>query len=109
MRWVNQISCTLVNMQRDELLQKLRDNIKGKRAAAAAPLTQQLRADPQGAMLAMGVDDTTILANAKSIVNNPNAFIKAVRLPRRASSSKSKAVLDDNVESDDESPPPPLQ
>lgn len=65
---------------REELLQRLKNKRRVLRDNTSAPqsVAQTMRKDPMTAMLAMGVDDPALLRNAKTIVKNPNAFLKEV-------------------------------
>lgn len=67
---------------REELRRKLREKIKGKREGSAESkgpqLAERLKADPASAMLAMGIDDASILNQAHRIVQNPQQFLGSV-------------------------------
>lgn len=63
---------------RDELRQRLRDKIRGKRAEEDTSLRAALRKDPQTALLSMGIDDLDVIRNADAIVTDPHAFLKSV-------------------------------
>ena len=56
---------------REELRRRLRAKIKGKRegTSSAQDLARQVKSDPASAMLAMGIDDPTLLENAKGIMS----------------------------------------
>ena len=101
---------------REELRKKLRDKIKGKREPSGGPqLAQRLKDDPTTTMLQMGLDDASLLSNAKNIVKNPEAFLKETfsKASRQKSNEKKAKIRPVVVEkektdsSDDEEAPPP--
>ena len=96
-------------VSRDELKQKLREKIKGKRggsdASSSNNISARMKADPTSTMLAMGLDDPDILKNAKNIVRNPHTFLKnAVEKVQ----SVTEPRMQKNEDEDEEEAPPPL-
>lgn len=86
------------DISKEELRQKLRAKIRGKRSATTIPTTsEQLKADPAGALLRMGIDDPTVLAQASELVNNPHTMLNKLK------SQLSQTTCND---SDDEEAPP---
>tara|TARA_B100000787_G_C16198853_1_gene303102 strand:+ start:7787 stop:8041 length:255 start_codon:yes stop_codon:yes gene_type:complete len=49
--------------------------MRNKRATPINTITSQLKKDPAGALLSMGIDDPAILASAKTLVKNPGAAL----------------------------------
>ena len=71
------------HVSREELRRRLRAKIKGKRDPQAQSdpraLQQELRADPAGSLLRLGVDDVDILKSAESIVREPHKLLSALK------------------------------
>ena len=72
---------------RDALRKKLREKRLERTGGGAAPaeapsLARQLKADPTGALLAMGIDDVSMLDTGKALIADPR---HAQRLMRHAS------------------------
>ncbi len=87
---------------RTELRRRLREKIRSKRGGGPE-LAQRLREDPTTAMLQLGLDDATLLNSAKSIVKDPQGFLRSVKDELVATSPADEAVPKD----DDEEEPPP--
>lgn len=64
------------NISREELRKRLRNKIKNKRNSSE--VSQQIKKDPQTALMSLGIDDPNILKNAKHIVQNPTEFLKSI-------------------------------
>ena len=65
---------------KEELRQKLRAKIRDKRTPTHTNTTsQQLKADPAGALLRMGIDDPSVLAQAAQIVKNPHDMLNKLK------------------------------
>ena len=70
----------LSHMTPEERRKYLRNKIRSKKKPENhGAMKNQLRNDPTGALLSMGIDDPTILANAKSLVKNPEAALANVK------------------------------
>ena len=89
---------------REELKKRLRAKINGARTSEDnAAAAKQIRTDPMGALLRMGVEDPKLLEQATAIVSNPKIYLKTLK-DTTAQPTKTKTE-DDN---DDEAPPPLL-
>lgn len=96
----------LSHMTPEERRKYLRNKIRNKKKPENhGAMKNQLKNDPTGALLSMGIDDPTILANAKSLVKNPEAALANVKsmLTIPSDSSDHKQAGD---EDDDEDLPP---
>ena len=90
---------------REELKKRLRAKINGARTSEDnAAAAKQIRTDPMGALLRMGVEDPKLLEQATTIVSNPKLYLKTLRKDTTAQPTITKTE-DDN---DDEAPPPLL-
>ena len=94
--------------QRAELRRRLRQKIRcGRNAPVARQSSERiagaLRSDPAGALLSMGVDDPTILQNAKAITSNPHALMKQLKAGNTPVGTEANG--DDGDEDDEELPP----
>ena len=70
----------LSHMTPEERRKYLRNKIRNKKKPENhGAMKNQLKNDPTGALLSMGIDDPTILANAKSLVKNPEAALANVK------------------------------
>ena len=87
---------------REDLKKKLRAKIRQKRNGSDIEnLSKKLTSDPVGTFLSMGIDDVDTLNNSKSIVKDPQSFLKSAKDTIEKNSRKE--VVD---ESDEEAPPP---
>ena len=93
---------------RDELKKKLREKIKGKREGNDQSNKQQhqLKKDPQTALMSMGIDDLSVLKNAKAIVKNPKQFLHDTISENINNQSQTNNIKDD--EDNEEMPPEAL-
>ena len=62
---------------RDELKRRLRDKINGKKTGNDTK--NNIKKDPQTAMLSMGIDDLEILKMAPSILKNPQSALNNLK------------------------------
>jgi hypothetical protein len=88
---------------RAEKLRRLRAAIREKRAGDGGGLASRMRRDPVTTMLAIGVDDATVLRDAPRIVNNPRAYAGLVSERVRETLEGGNGDVGD---SDDEEAPP---
>ena len=89
---------------RDELRQKLRDKIRnGRDAHNVAGLQQQVKRDPATFMLSMGVDNATMLQEAKNIVANPRETLQKLT---KKTADEQKHAVEVEVEVEVEEAPP---
>ena len=90
---------------KEELRKRLREKIKSKRGGTSSmsDMSNQMKKDPQTALMSLGVEDMTILKNAKSIVKNPSNFLK-----QNLENDNNKTILEkkESHDSDDEEMPP---
>jgi len=92
-------------LEKEKVRQRLRANIRGKRCKPDVVERCQLKQDPMGALLRMGVDDAALLRNATDIVARPAAALATAKalceeLPKRGE------PLDDSFEDSLEEAPP---
>jgi hypothetical protein len=67
------------NAKRAELKQRLRQKIRSKRNPnenSGPQLTKRLGDDPASTLLSMGIDDASIISNAKSIVQQSKSILQ---------------------------------
>lgn len=89
---------------REELKKRLRAKINGARTSEDnATAGKQIRTDPMGALLRMGVEDPKLLEQATAIVSNPKLYLKT--LQKETAQPTITKTEDDN---DEEAPPPLL-
>ena len=89
---------------REELRQRLRSKINNARTPSAPhSIAQQMRKDPTGALMQMGIDDAELLKSAPKMMKNPKQFIES----GVAEILKTTGTNDKNISEDDEAPPPP--
>ena len=92
------------NAKRKALREKLRLKREERTGVSVSShrKAQNIREDPACALLAMGIDDASVIRNAKEIVRNPHEIVNA---------AKSVLAVEKNVttndDSDDEEAPPP--
>lgn len=91
---------------REELKRRLRAKINGKRNGSnkMQELAKSVKEDPQTALMSMGIDDPTILACAKELVQNPQAVLKDTQ--KMLKEQELQSNLDEEAE--EEMPPPQL-
>lgn len=101
---------------RDDLRRKLREKIRHKRegsSVAGPQLAQRFRSDPTTTMMSMGIDDPSLLNQAKTIVKNPEGFLKNLSADLKAKPHRvpddELPTCPDSVGSDDEEAPPPFE
>jgi hypothetical protein len=96
---------------REDLRRRLRAKLRKGRNSQERPLPQQMRDDPLTTLLALGVDDVSILQNSSQIVNNPYAALQALAAaPVEKGIQPTRTVntsVDTSINTDDEEAPPP--
>jgi hypothetical protein len=93
----------LSHLTPEERRKYLKSKLRNKRDAPVTTIRNQLRNDPTGALLSMGIDDPAILASAKTLVKNPEAALANVK---SMLANDSKCNLLPGEEEDDEDLPP---
>ena len=107
---------------RDELKRRLKDKIRSKRSNdhTGPQLVQRLQDDPATALMSMGIDDASVLNNAKQIIQMSKSMLnkstkKRTKEARDGTSNNTVNTMkmeqidntcDDSEE--EEAPPPPL-
>lgn len=105
------------NLSREELRKKLKEKIKNKRNGSdnMTEFARNVKNDPQTAMLSMGIEDLSILNDAKKMVNNPLQSLKSLQEQMNITDTKSnnkkgskkvQKTEKEQEESDDEEMPP---
>ena len=101
---------------REELRRRLRSKIRGKRSNdhTGPQLAQRLQDDPTTALMSMGIDDASILNNAKQIIQMSKSMLNNSATKKVASEENTKKIdknekndTEVNDDSDEEAPPPP--
>lgn len=101
---------------REELRRRLRSKIRGKRSNGhtGPQLAQRLQDDPATALMSMGIDDASILNNAKQIIQMSKSMLNNSTAKKVASEENTKKIdknekndTEVNDDSDEEAPPPP--
>jgi hypothetical protein len=100
---------------REELRRRLRSKIRGKRSNdhTGPQLAQRLQDDPATALMSMGIDDASVLNNAKQIIQMSKSMLNnsAKKVAKEETTPKNNKIEKKNTEDDDDSeeeaPPPP--
>ena len=100
---------------REELRKRLRSKIRGKRSKdhTGPQLAQRLQNDPATALMSMGIDDASILNNAKQIIQMSKSMLNN-SATKKVESEENTQKIDKNEknhtevddDSDEEAPPP---
>lgn len=97
---------------REELRKRLRNKIRGKRSNdhTGPQLAQRLKDDPATALMSMGIDDVSVLSNAKEIIQMSKSMLnnsskKMTKEDHQKKVNKNDTEMDDD--SEEEAPPPP--
>lgn len=100
---------------REELRKKLREKIRGKRNPTSTSVQQtanQLKNDPQTALMSMGIDDPEILKHANLITKSPQSFIQNMIQTvssqdevRQKVEHEDKRIVEEGEEEEEEAPP----
>jgi len=70
----------LSHLTPEERRKYLKNKLRNKKEAPVNnAIRNQLKNDPTGALLSMGIDDPAILASAKTLVKNPEAALANVK------------------------------
>ena len=105
------------NAKRAELKQRLRQKIRSKRNPnenSGPQLTKRLGDDPASTLLSMGIDDASIISNAKSIVQQSKSMLQnssstgkstKMKKTRDVTKVKSKPEIEQDEEDIVEAPP----
>lgn len=98
----------LSHMTPDEKRKFLKAKLRNKNNKTPQDtLRSQLKADPAGALLSMGIDDPNLLANAKTLVKNPHsALTNAKSILSNAPTTESGSFATKEQEEDEEDLPP---
>ena len=89
---------------REDLRRRLRAKMRNGRNHQEKPLPRQMRDDPLTTLLALGVDDVSILRNSSHIAKNPYAALQALTSTPVGETAQPMA----SVDTDDEEAPPPF-
>lgn len=100
---------------REELRRRLRSKIRGKRSNdhTGPELAQRLQDDPATALMSMGIDDPSILNNAKQIIQMSKSMLNnsIKKVAKEETTPKNNKIeeknTEDNDDSEEEAPPPP--
>lgn len=99
-------------MDREEKRRLLRQKIANAKAGrtgggpnAGAQLAAQVKADPAGALLSLGIDDAAVLSNASSLLN-VDKLKQTARSLKGGDREKRVAEVVDDDEEEEEAPPP---
>ena len=100
-------------VSREELRKRLRDKIRGKRSGNDDKQTLQknLKEDPTGSFLRMGIDDPDLLRQASQLVSDPHRIMSKLReLPTEISTDPKvdppvSKVVEVEVKDHEELPP----
>lgn len=67
----------LSHMTKEEKRAYLKKKLRQRTGKGDAPhaMQQQLKKDPTGALLSLGIDDPSLLSNAKSLIRHPQAAL----------------------------------
>ena len=93
----------LSHLTPEERRKYLKNKLRNKKEAPASAIRNQLKSDPTGALLSMGIDDPAILASAKTLVKNPEAALANVK---SMLANDSKCNTPPGEEEDEEDLPP---
>lgn len=109
---------------RDELRKRLKEKIRGKRSNnhTGPQLAQRLQDDPATALMSMGIDDASVLNNAKEIIQMSKSMLnnstkKMSKEAKRDTSDNTENTTQteqidknntENGEDSEEEAPPPL-
>ena len=99
----------LSHMTPDEKRKFLKAKLRNKNNKTPQnTLRSQLKADPAGALLSMGIDDPNLLANAKTLVKNPHsALTNAKSILSNAPTTESGSFPTKEQEEEEEEDLPP--
>ena len=100
---------------REELRRRLRSKIRGRRSNdhTGPQLAQRLQDDPATALMSMGIDDASVLNNAKQIIQMSKSMLNnsTKKVAKEETTQKDNKIEKKNTEDDDDSeeeaPPPP--
>lgn len=93
----------LSHLTPEERRKYLKNKLRNKKDAPVNAMRNQLKNDPTGALLSMGIDNPAILASAKTLVKNPEAALANVK---SMLANDSKCNNPPGEEEDDEDLPP---
>lgn len=83
-------------------LKDLRRQKRGGGGSNPSTLADQLKRDPAGAFLSLGIDDPELLKRASSIVKQPQQALQSIK------KAAAEERIRDETDSDDEEAPPCL-
>lgn len=90
---------------KEDLRKRLREKIKNKRnGTSISDMSSNIKRDPQTTLMSLGIEDMTILKNAKSIVKNPSNFLK--QSLENENNKKTISEKQKNDDSEEEEMPP---
>lgn len=89
------------------LRQRYREKLKSKRNQSnTTTLAQSFKNDPTSALMNMGIDDPSLLIDAKNVVSNPHKLLQ--KLKKEGAENTKKPTNNTTLEEEEDLPPATL-